>query len=275
MVLSLHHDHWNEPRGEAHYTIRMLKSGLSRTNLVENTPTLFVQRNWDTNAVEGCWEGKVHDFLFKKDEKGRVAVWFSYDLDRQVSLPAEYANFPVGWHCIENIPAQRHKFDPPFVSDLIDTNDWQIFETHVSWLLKLLGVHNLYAFDRENQPGRPDGFFKLGRSAIIYDATLNGDFVSAKKDQVNNYCNQFKAGYLDYDGGTVDVRECEKQVWIVTKGTTHILRRVDDITIKEVNVQDLLDLNEKRILENLHEDQLSYELRNLGRVERTAYAHHI
>lgn len=265
MVLSLYYTHWDRPGGEAHYTVRMLKGGLSAKNLVENTPTIFVQRNRNTNAVEGCWEGKVHDFVFKKDEKGRDAVRFSYSLEKEIACPPEYAAFPAGWHPIEEPPTPQRRFDPPFVHDLLATNDWQAFETHVSWLLKLLGVHNLYTLDKRNQPGRPDGFFKLGRSAVIYDATLNADFISTKKEQINNYCSQLKAGFLEYDGGSVDVRGCEKQVWIITKGKTRTLRKIDDIAVKEISVQDLLDLNEKRIVNNLDEDQLAYELKNLGR----------
>src|ERR1700674_73388 len=169
MVRSLYRHHWNEPRREAHYTIRMLKGGLSPEDLVENTPTIFVDRNKDTNAIEGCWEGKVHDFIFKNDDKGRPAVLFRYGLETPITCPHEYLISPVGWHLVENKLITERRFDPPFVTDLLTTNDWQVFETHISWLLKLLGVHSLHGFSRENQPGRPDGFFKLGRSAIIYN----------------------------------------------------------------------------------------------------------
>jgi hypothetical protein len=265
MVLSLYYNHWVKSGGEQYYTIKMLKGGLYAEKLIENTPTIFIQRNRDTGKIDGCWEGSVHSFVFTKDEKGRDAVRFHYTVKTEIDCPPEYATFSPGWYQIEEAssPPQR-RFDPPFVEDLITTQDWQVFETRVYWLLKLLGIHNLYLFDKGNQPGRPDGFFKLGRSAIIYDATLNRDFIADKKEQINNYCSQLKTGFLDYDGGTVDVRESEKQVWLVTKGKTHTIRKVDDIVIREVSVQDLMDLNEKRIVDNLDEDQLAYELKIIG-----------
>ena len=243
----------------------MLKDGLSVENLVENMPTIFVQRNRDTNAIKGCWEGTVHDFVFKKDEKSRDAVKFAYTLGKEITSPPEYATISAGWHVIEEASAPQRRFAPPFIDDLIGTNDWQEFETYVSWLLKLLGIHNLFLFDKKNQAGRPDGFFKLGRWAVIYDATLNSDFIPSKNEQINNYCSQLKTGFIEYDGGIVDIRGSEKQVWLITKGKTHIVRKVDDITVREVSIQDLVDISEKRIIDNLDEDELSYALKSLGR----------
>src|SRR5712691_3205620 len=127
----------------------MLKHGLHAEKLVPNTPTIFVQRNRRTNAVEGCWQGRVYDFEYdKKDEQGRKKISFTYRLEKEITCPPEYEGFQVGWHLIEDDLAPEGRFNPPFVSYLLTTNDWQIFETYVSWLLKFLGIHNLYTFER-------------------------------------------------------------------------------------------------------------------------------
>lgn len=262
MVRSLHHDHWDKSGGEAYFTVGMLKGGVSVDNLVENTPTILIDRNKMTQEIEACWEGKVSNFSHRADPKGRNAIYFRYSVDTAISCPPEYMAFTVGWHLVETSLTPRQRFDMPFMDEMLATRDWGEFETQVFWLLKTLGIHNLYKFDKKEQPGRPDGFFKLGHLAVIYDATLQTDFMRTKKEQINNYCGQLKKGDLEYKNGIVGVRESERQVWIISKGKTHVLTKVDDIVVKEISVQALIDLNKKRIENNLDENQLSDELKN-------------
>ena len=108
---------------------------------------------------------------------------------------------------------------------------------------RFLGIHNLYTFETRNQQGRSDGLFKLAHLVVIYDATLNTQFRSSKKEQINNYCSQLNRDFLEYEGGKIPVTGSDKQVWIITKGQTQTMDMIGDITVKEVSVKDLVNIN--------------------------------
>ena len=135
----------------------------------------------------------------------------------------------------------------------------------------MLGVHNHYKFLPSDQQGRADGLFKIGYLAVIYDATLDEKFIKKKDQQIDNYCNQLKKGSLDYRGDTITFRDCQKRVWIITRGETQHLWNDDEIAVKEINVQAILDINNKRISQNLNEDQLARELSDLGEEDKGAF----
>ncbi|WP_228038268.1 hypothetical protein [Nostoc sp. LEGE 12450] len=68
-------------------------------------------------------------------------------------------------------------------------------------VLRLLGIHNLYQYDKKNQAGRADGFFIIGSLAVMYDCTLRRNFDEHKKEQIENYVNKLKNSQM-----TIDVR---------------------------------------------------------------------
>ncbi|MEH2467480.1 hypothetical protein [Nostoc sp.] len=75
------------------------------------------------------------------------------------------------------------------------------FEDYVFMVPRLLGIHNLYQYDKKNQAGRADGFFIIGSLAVMYDCTLRKNFDEHKKEQIENYINKFKNSQM-----TIDVR---------------------------------------------------------------------
>ena len=264
MVSDLKYDRWKEPGGQKYYTVSMLKQGLRAANLVPNTSTVFIQRDKTKNLVERCWQGTVYGFQNKDDGQGRKTVSFTYSLNNPITCPPEFEGYLAGWYPIEDALPPQGRFNPPFVEYLLTTNNWQGFETYVSWLLRFLGIHNLYTFETRKQQGKSDGLFKLAHLVVIYDATLNPEFRSSKKEQISNFCSQLNRDFLEYEGGKIHVTGSDKQVWIITKGQTQTIDMVGDITVKEISVQDLVNLNEKRMLKNLDEKQLANELEALG-----------
>jgi len=62
----------------------------------------------------------------------------------------------------------------------------------------------------------------------------------------------------------VDVSNCRKQVWIITRGlSSRIIREQDEVTVKEVPIDELIKIYQKQIEDNLKEDELEDELKNI------------
>jgi hypothetical protein len=123
--------------------------------------------------------------------------------------------------------------------------DWKEFENHTFWLLKLIGIHRLYRF--EKQRGNADGFFIFGNLAVIYDCTLEEEFDETKKQQIQNYHAQLKSGKLEHEKTFYDISHRQKQVWITSRGSPRVIKQIDDITVKEVPVQELIKIYKTRI----------------------------
>jgi hypothetical protein len=260
--------HWDRVGGRSYYTLSMMKEGLGIGSVVENTPTIFIKRKRGTGEIEGCWQGSTHTFSSSKDGRGRDTVRFRFDLQGRIDCPQEYQTYREGWYLIgvgqetPSTPSIEASIAPPFLSTLSSPKSWEEFEERSSWLLKLLGIHELHTFP--SQRGKADGFFKLGDLVVIYDCTLESDFERPKKVQIYNYSRQLKGEYLEYEGGDVDIRDCRKQVWIITRGISRTLRKIDKVTVKEVSISDLVNAFRKRIMENLQEDEITNLLASLG-----------
>jgi hypothetical protein len=132
-------------------------------------------------------------------------------------------------------------------------------------LLKLLGIQTAYSFLGECQAGRSDGFFKLGGVAVIYDCTLDRhDIEDSKGEQINNYCNRLKQESIAISGKTTEeFYNHHKQVWIITQGSTKLIKLVNDIEVKEVAVQDIMSLYQERLTTPMSDQTLEMRLRNL------------
>jgi hypothetical protein len=249
-----------------------MKDGLRKSTLFENAATIFVNKNLVTNEVEACWTGKVYGFAPWKDKIGRDSIRFDFTLDKPIDCPLVYRDRIPGWYRIdgpESIVSERQEdtqFDPPFFERLTTTTSPAEFERYTLWLLKLLGIHEVHPYTE--QSGRGDGFFILGSLAVIYDCTLRPKYAETKKDQIKNFCGQLKGGSLEYDSGigVVDVTNCQKQVWIITRepssGPSSVIRKFGDVTVRERSVQDLIRAYRTRIAENLSEDRLIILLAN-------------
>jgi hypothetical protein len=260
--------HWDKQGGKAYFTLGTMKDGLRKNGLVENSPTIFVNKNDVSHEVEACWTGRVRGFESWKDRHGRDSIRFEFALERAIDCPTVYRDRNAGWYRIDGpdsiIPETQEdtQFYPPFFERLTTTTSPAEFESYTLWLLKLLGIHQIHVYT--DQSGRGDGFFRLASLAVIYDCTLRQNYAETKKDQINNYCGQLESGFLEYDGGTgtIDVRNCQKQVWIITKGSSKFIRKFDDVIVREKSIQDLVRAYRTRIAENLAEDRLVSLLAN-------------
>jgi hypothetical protein len=236
----------------------MLRGKMTQDKIREDTYTIFIKRNKQTKKVEKAWEGKVYDF---KDEGNKIL--FKVEISKEIILPSKYSNYPEGWY-IEDTEEETFLSVinyPPFFYILNTTSDWREFEKHTYSLLKLLGIHQIYKY--ENQRGTPDGFFKFGNLAVIYDTTLEDTFDKIKDRQIENYCNQLSAGSLEQLDRKLNITHCSKQVWIITRGTPRIIKRIDDLIVKEVPINEIIKAYSDRMEKAMDETELENKLRKI------------
>lgn len=131
--------------------------------------------------------------------------------------------------------------------------------------MKLLGIQSAYHFLGERQAGKPDGFFKFGNLAVIYDCTLDRDRIEeVKRDQIINYCNRLKQGSIEVSGKTTEeFYNHIKQVWIVTQGTSRKIKVVNNIEVKEISVRDIMAVYQERLTTNMSDQALELRLANI------------
>ncbi|MGI0483610.1 hypothetical protein ACN4EE_22865 [Geminocystis sp. CENA526] len=155
--------------------------------------------------------------------------------------------------------------NPPFFCKLVSTQNWQEFEKYTYSLLKLLGINKIYSFLGQIQAGKADGFFKIGNLAVIYDCTLRISNIEQNKyEQINNYCNQLEQGSIHIsDKIKEEFINYNKQVWIITQGTSKHIKTINNIKIKEVSVKDLIKIYEEYLTNIDNYDSLEIRLYNL------------
>lgn len=252
-------NHWdNLPDNETYFTKGMLKRGMTIDKITENTPTIFIKKNEQTKKPEKAWEGNVYRF---KVEKNRIR--FRVKINREIPIPSEYVEYPEGWYVegvVEELSDEAISY-PPFFYILNTTSDYNEFEKYAYSLLKLLGIHQIFRY--EKQRGQPDGFFKFGNLAVIYDTTLKGGFQEAKETQIKNFAGMLKTGSLKYADRTIDISNCNKQVWIITRGTPRTLEKINGITVKEVPISQIIKVYTERLRKIMDETELENRLGNL------------
>jgi len=270
-IMVTHWDnHWDKlPNNETYYTLGMLK-GLSVDKVMENSklgkiPTVFVKIKKDNREFERAWVGYTYDFRVSKNK-----IYFKVQISHEISLPQKYRKLYEGWY-VEYVEKdiglepsfEKAMFYPPIFYLLIKTSNWYEFEDLVYYLLKLLGIHDIIKYER--QRGHPDGFFKFRNLAVVYDATLENDFEKSKDQQIDNYCNLLKRGEIRHGKTIFNISGCKKEVWIITKGVSREIRKIDDVIVKEVSVYDLIELYVERLKkQDFTEDELEKRLMTLG-----------
>ena len=271
--------HWDElGDSETSYPLRLLKGETASDDiLVENTPTTFVRLNGNNHQPEGIWEGQVYGF-----RKTPSRIFFRVKLDKTLPVEAKY-KLESGWY-VQHVPvanpalsAQANKVPSPpssktvqselrpaIFDELLQTRDWKKFEQYTYYLIKLLGIHNAYRFDPDNQSGKADGFFKFNNLAVIYDCTLRDGFEEHKRAQLENYCKQLETGRIEAASKVVEeFHHHQKQVWVITRGKSRMIEMRNDIPVKEINVERLIDLYEYRLRNAMGANQLENELRSI------------
>ena len=129
-----------------------------------------------------------------------------------------------------------------------------------------MGIQTAYKFLGERQAGKADGFFKFGNLAVLYDCTLDQNQIEEKKkEQIVNYCNRLKLGSIELSGNAIEeFHQAHKQVWIITRGTTRTIKQVNDISVKEISVIDLMTVYQERLEYPSTNEQLEFKLRTLS-----------
>ena len=260
-------DHWDKlPNNQTSYTLGMLRYGLDFKKIKKHekkmdgkVPTIFIKVNKDTKKFEKAWVGYTYDF-----KQLGTKIYFKVEIRKEILPPPSYRNLSEGWYFeeSENMLFDKCKLIPPIFYLIKYTNNWNEFEEYSFYLLKLLGINEIIRF--HGQRGQPDGFFILGTLAVIYDATLEKDFERKKKQQIENFCNMLKSGKINIDEREYHISAHKKQVWIITRGISRKIKELDEIVVKEISVDDLLEVYFERLVNNLREDEIEERLRTLG-----------
>ncbi len=266
-------DHWDKiPNGEASHPYRMLRGDTTGDFLENGTPTVFVKLDGSGKVIR-AWSGKVDEI-----REVNSYIKFKVKLESSVENFAQYSEFKRGWYIdrivddypeTEEVTSRVSDLQPPMFENLLGTKSWTEFEDCTYYLFRLLGIHSVYKIDRNRQAGRADGFFKLKGSAVIYDCTLEQEEKEEKKSQqIYNYCKQLESGVIELEGKegkeVQDFHGLEKQVWLITRSSSRIIKRVNDIAVKEINVSNLIDIYEYRLRKMITERDLEKQLMAIG-----------
>ena len=103
---------------------------------------------------------------------------------------------------------------------------------------------------------------------ILYDCTLREDFENYKEMQIDNYVRQINQNTIKVEKVSVSLGSPKKQVWIITKGEkseTRSLEEKEKVKIKEINIEDLIELLSLKITNSKMD--ISDKLGRLGDME--------
>lgn len=262
-------DHWNNLRDSStHFTTRMLKGNMNEFKLKDNTKTIFIKINKETRLIENAWIGKVTKISEGTRKDGKRCIYFRVIIKDKITCPNKYSNYSEGWYVDEEeTEGEIYKeciFDPSFFSELKMTNDWRTFEEYTYYLIRCLGVHISHRFGFKKQKGKADGFFKFRNFAVLYDCTLDLNFEKSKNTQIENFCDQMKKGIIEYNRKRINISNCNKKVWIITRTrNTRLIKEIDEIDVKEVSIEKIIELYRKRIKEDIDENIFEEELRSI------------
>jgi hypothetical protein len=219
--------YWDEINGQTSY----YPNGLIHVeinNLRENVDTVFIKIDGARRILNG-WRGTVNRITRQVNRTS-----FHIQLGESISTNhlIQYEGFGPGWYEVDVNYAgptneDNNRFTPNFFNEFDTIVDPYIFEDLVYKLIRVLGIHRVYQFSRDGQAGRADGFFKFLNLAVIYDCTLSQNYLERKRQQIINYCNQLLAGQIEILPNIIErVHNHQKQVWIITRGTSHILQNI-------------------------------------------------
>jgi hypothetical protein len=272
-------NHWNSLADkETSYPVWMIYGLKDDINLYQdNVRTIFVRLNKETQEIESVWEGSIYDIQRKFNTKyNEYHMYFKVNIKSQLSNKEEYSTRGKGWHIELNESTSskpfnltdNSEFHPPLFRKLLLDSKWAEFEDYTYYLIRLLGIHSAYKFNRDEQSGRADGFFMLGTLAVIYDCTLEkNSYEKRKREQVNNYCNQLRKGVMEVaDKTTEHFSDYHKQVWLITRSKSQLINTQAGIPVKEVSISDLIDIYTYRLKNPIGQDELENQLRNIGSI---------
>ena len=232
----------------------------------------FVAQQVEDDRFETLKQGDIVTFTIGKSKDGRQ---FANKVRRLLDSFTDKNNVPVSQTTVITCEELKRQIIEQFKRILLTTSPNE-FEDLVFLLLRTLGIHSLYQYDKRNQAGRADGFFVIGNLAVMYDCTLRQSFEEYKKDQIENYVNKLEQAQLTFDLRSSDGARRRKtlkisgkstQVWIITTGQTREISDYGDIKVKEVSVNDLIWLLQMKLnMDAIEEDDLALNL--LSRIEK-------
>lgn len=258
--------HWDKNGNKSSYPVNFIRC----KDLKEDTESVFIKKD-KSGKITNAWKGSVTKII----NNGNDRTVFEFNIENKLN-PSEYKKYNKynnGWHEISNKAPEENidgdillpKFYELIGKGWIETAD---FEDYVYFLLRLLGIHRAYKIPGKLQSGQPDGFFRISNLAVIYDCTLRPDYTEMKNQQINNFCSQLLSGSINLpDNITESTSDCQKQVWIITRQKTKLIRTLrnkDIVTVKEIAIDDIKDLYIKRLSDALSEQDLENCLKTLG-----------
>ncbi|MCX7879885.1 MAG: hypothetical protein N2517_04410, partial [Ignavibacteria bacterium] len=218
----------------------------------------FIKIDDSNQKIEKVWEGEVLEISGKGDK-----VYFKVHLEREIEPNDDkyYSNYKKsGWYILEE-PKERldplKLLEPLFFEELRETHDSKQFEEYGYYLLKLLGINQVYKYPRENQAGLPDGVFKIGSLVVVFDFTLHSDYLSKKTQQIDNYINLItKSSIIVPDNIEISTVNGKSEVWIITRSQNRLIKQQENIKAREVTIDFLIDVYHKRLKEIIGEEGL-------------------
>ena len=141
--------------------------------------------------------------------------------------------------------------------------DPYIFEDYTNIILKML-VTEIYPIPQQNQAGMFDGLFKIKNLEVIYDCTVSSNYEDYKREQIHNYAAKLEQTSLTVNGKEISLsKNSDKQIWIITKGSTKKIKEINDIRVKEVDIHSLINEIEKKFMNNLNYNDYVDSLKNI------------
>jgi len=269
-IMVTHWDnHWDNLRDNSTcFTVGMLRGNMNESKLKDNIKTIFIKRDKITKSIEDAWVGSVININQGKLKNDKNCIYFRVIIEDKMPFPNKYSNYSEGWYVDEEETEEKISkeciFDPSFFTELKMTTDWRKFEEYTYYLIRCLGIHNSHRFGFKKQKGKADGFFKFGNFAVLYDCTLDSRYEESKKIQIENFCDQMKKGIMEYNWKRINISNCNKNVWIITRTrNTRLIKEIDEINVKEVSIEKIIELYRKRIKEDIDENIFEKELRSI------------
>jgi hypothetical protein len=263
LMITSFNNHWDKLyKGKTSYSDFMLKGKMNISFLKDDTPTIFIKIDYVTKQHQKAWEGAVSNFSI---DTVTNKIHFNVKINKEIPLPSKFSLEHEGWFLTDSevkdiVVSSTVKTNdptfPPFFDSLKTTSNWKEFEDYGTMLVKLLGINEVFKFPQNDQRGRSDGFFKFRQLSVIFDFTLSTKFEAEKKQQIENYCNWLKSGYVEYDKYKFNTLNTNQQVWIITRGTNRFIKNIEGVSVKEVTIQSLIDLFIKRLSQDMLEGQL-------------------
>lgn len=259
--------------------------------LIQNSKCIFAIKN-ERRKIKKLYVGIIQNIISKEDVNN---IYCNIFIENEIELEDKFNKYD-GWNILpdkdfvfniknklntvianesqENFPQETKSFQeltianeihllPAFFEEITKTTDFNRFEELTYLLLKLIGINDLIKINPKNAAGRPDGFFRVGNFAVIYDATLKGNYLAFKEIQIKGYLESLKDEIFAYDDEEFEFPNFKKAVWIITRGENKVHRNASGIKIKEVCIKSLITLHSDRLKYNWSEEKLEEKLLNI------------